>query len=54
MICNKCKGKVFVDFTFTTGRDYEIFCICCGKRWFITPTHPIYGVVDDYVKSKEA
>lgn len=35
MICNKCKGRVFVDRTFSEKRHVELFCLMCGKRWML-------------------
>ena len=49
--CGKCKGKVFVDLTFTDNRNYEAFCIMCGKRWFVGKTHPLFETFKAYVKS---
>ena len=36
MKCNKCRGRMFVDRTFTENRNYEVFCIICGDRKFIS------------------
>lgn len=49
--CGKCSGKVFVDLTFTENKDYEVFCLKCGKRTFISKDHSLYPVVRDYVKA---
>ena len=51
IVCSKCKGKVFVDLTFTDNRNYEAFCLSCGKRWFIGKNHEVYQIVSEYVKS---
>lgn len=48
--CSKCAGKVFVDFTFTENKNYETFCLRCGKRTFVGPSHELYGDIDSYVK----
>lgn len=48
--CNKCKGKVFVDLTFTDNRNYETFCLRCGKRTFVGPSHPLFTEITTYVK----
>lgn len=34
--CDKCKGAVFLDRTFTDNKNYEVFCILCGKRTFVS------------------
>lgn len=49
--CSKCGGKVFVDLTFTDNRNYEAFCLHCGKRWFVGKSHEFYTVIHEYVKS---
>lgn len=49
--CNKCQGKVFVDLTFTDNRNYETFCLRCGKRDFVGPRHELFTVIQEYVKS---
>lgn len=48
--CEKCEGKVFVDTAFTTGKDYEMFCIKCGKRYFIHRGHRAFKPVDEFVR----
>lgn len=49
--CNKCGGKVFVDLTFTDNRNYEAFCLRCGKRDFIGPSHELFPVFKEFVRS---
>lgn len=52
IICSKCSGKVFVDFTFTENKNYEAFCLSCGKRWFVGKTNPLFTVFKEYIDSK--
>ena len=33
--CDKCGGAVFLDRTFTENKNYEVFCLLCGKRTFV-------------------
>lgn len=40
--CDKCTGAVFVDRTFTENKNYELFCILCGKRTFVNK-HSRFG-----------
>lgn len=49
--CGKCNGKVFVDLTFTDNKNYEAFCLRCGKRWFVGRNNPLFGTFQEYVKS---
>ena len=49
--CSKCEGKVFVDLTFTDNKNYEAFCLRCGKRWFVGKNHPLHTVFRDYVQA---
>lgn len=35
MNCHKCKGRVFIDNTSSDRMKIELFCILCGKRWFV-------------------
>lgn len=51
--CGKCKGKVFLDLTFTENRNYEAFCLTCGNRWFIGRGHHLFDVFKRYVASVE-
>lgn len=36
MRCSKCDGRMFLDRTFTENRNFEVFCIICGARKFIS------------------
>jgi len=36
MKCTKCSGKLFLDRTFTDNKAFEIYCIMCGIRMFIS------------------
>ena len=49
--CSKCAGKVFVDLTFTDNKNYEAFCLRCGKRWFIGKSHALYDTFRTYVQA---
>ncbi len=49
IICSKCSGKVFVDLTFTDNKNYEAFCLRCGKRTFVGRGHPLFDTFADYV-----
>jgi hypothetical protein len=49
IVCNKCGGKVFVDLTFVDNRNYEAFCLLCGKRWFLGVGHPLFKQIKEYV-----
>lgn len=40
MKCGKCGGKMFVDRVFSENRNYELFCIICGRRDFISKRTP--------------
>jgi len=51
IICDKCGGKGFVDLTFTDNRNYEVFCIICGKRDFVGRDHTLYDTIKEYVRS---
>lgn len=37
IICNKCKGRMFVDRQYNTNEHLEIFCVLCGSRTFFHP-----------------
>lgn len=51
MKCEKCQGKVFVDLTFTDNKNYETFCLRCGKREFVGPDSERFAVIKAYVKA---
>lgn len=48
--CDKCTGKVFVDLTFTDNKDYETYCLKCGKRWFVGIGDEFYSQIREYVE----
>jgi hypothetical protein len=35
MTCQKCDGRVFIDRVFSQKLHMELFCVMCGKRWFL-------------------
>jgi hypothetical protein len=37
IICNKCKGRMFVDRQYSTNEHLETFCVLCGARTFFHP-----------------
>lgn len=44
MIHNKCKGgNIFIDRVFSNDLRLELFCLRCGKRWFISKTRGAFG-----------
>ena len=36
MNCNKCSGRVFLDRTFSDNKNFELYCIMCGDRRFVS------------------
>lgn len=50
IVCNKCRGKVFVDLTYTDNKNYELFCLHCGKRDFVGIGHPLFETINAFVK----
>lgn len=36
MHCNRCSGRVFLDRAFSDNGTWEIYCLRCGGRRFIT------------------
>lgn len=36
MKCSKCSGKLFLDRTFSDNENFEVYCIMCGLRRFIS------------------
>lgn len=36
MECRRCSGRVFLDRTFSDNKNYELFCILCGDRRFVS------------------
>ncbi len=35
MRCMKCKGRMFVDKTYTDNKNIEVYCEMCGNRVFV-------------------
>lgn len=44
MFCRKCKGRVYVDRMFVDNKKCELFCLNCGKRWFVDRYSNVFGV----------
>jgi hypothetical protein len=36
MECRRCNGRVFLDRTFSDNKNYELFCLLCGDRRFVS------------------
>lgn len=36
MQCRRCNGRVFLDRTFSDNKNFELFCMLCGDRRFIS------------------
>jgi len=36
MGCSKCNGRVFLDRVFSDNKNFELYCILCGDRKFIS------------------
>jgi len=53
MRCPKCKGRMFVDRTFTENRNYEVYCIICGARRFIGKGTVLGKWLDKMEKARE-
>lgn len=39
----KCGGSVFVDRVFSSPLVLDLFCLRCGKRWFIKKNKGAFG-----------
>jgi hypothetical protein len=33
------------------NKNYETFCLRCGKRDFVGPRHPLFEIIKEYAKS---
>jgi len=36
MDCKRCNGRVFLDRVFSDNKNYELYCILCGDRVFVS------------------
>lgn len=36
MNCNRCSGRVFLDRVFSDNKNFELYCIMCGDRRFVS------------------
>jgi len=43
MTCKRCNGRVFIDRVFSQTLRIELFCVCCGKRWFVKKDGNLFG-----------
>jgi hypothetical protein len=43
MTHKKCKGSVYVDRVFSGPLRLDLFCLRCGKRWFIQRNKGAFG-----------
>jgi hypothetical protein len=50
MECRRCNGRVFLDRTFSDNKNYELFCILCGDRRFVSKASEL----GQWLKKKEA
>jgi hypothetical protein len=43
MTHRKCKGSVYIDRVFSHELRLDLFCLRCGKRWFIHRNKGAFG-----------
>lgn len=43
MWCKKCQGRVFIDRVFSQKLRIELYCLACGKRWFVKKDGNAFG-----------
>jgi len=36
MNCKRCEGRVFLDRVFSDNKNFELYCIMCGDRQFVS------------------
>lgn len=36
MDCKRCNGRVFLDRVFSDNKNFELYCILCGDRSFVS------------------
>lgn len=36
MNCKRCEGRVFLDRVFSDNKNFELYCIMCGDRRFVS------------------
>lgn len=41
--CKKCQGRVFIDRVFSQKMRIELYCLLCGKRWFVKKDGNAFG-----------
>ena len=51
MKCRGCGYKVFIDRVFSSHLRVELFCLGCGKRWFISKDNAFGKWLDKNEKS---
>lgn len=43
MTHKKCKGSIYIDRVFSHELRLDLFCLRCGKRWFIHRNKGAFG-----------
>jgi NAD-dependent SIR2 family protein deacetylase len=43
MTCKKCNGRIYIDRVFSQKLRIEIYCLSCGKRWFVKKDGNAFG-----------
>lgn len=43
MTCKKCNGRVYIDRVFSQKTRIELYCLMCGKRWFVKKQGNAFG-----------
>ena len=36
MNCQRCNGRMFLDRVFSDNKNFELYCILCGDRKFVS------------------
>jgi hypothetical protein len=36
MNCQRCNGRMFLDRVFSDNKNFEVYCILCGDRKFVS------------------
>lgn len=44
MTCKKCSGRILVDRTFSDNQKFDLYCLTCGRRVFVSKFDNPFGV----------
>lgn len=45
--CSRCNGRVFLDRVFSDNMNFEVFCVICGDRKFVSKSSDLGKFIEE-------